>query len=200
LITAPAHAQVVDAEFNAHLVATFKSGMWRADAAYFGSDYDSGPQYACRIATPGAMLFQIRPPESDQMVARWHFPESDEAPAGQLQVDGIRVGGKSYQVASLPWRLAGPPEMGGILLSFDIMSLVFRASSDDEWLPLAYLTKDMFGASGFAIDYRDQDNGEKAPRRRKRFNLEGFAAAARWCGRQLLSDRKDDPRVQALLR
>lgn len=200
LIATPVHAQVIDAAFDAHRVATFKSGMWRADAAFFGSDYESGPQYACRMTTPGAALFQIRPPESDQMVARWYFPEDGEAPSGQLQVDAISVAGKSYQVASLPWRLARPPEKGGILLSFDIVPLVFRASSEGEWLPLAYLTKDMFGASGFAIDYRDPDNEEKTPRRHKRFSLKGFGAAARWCGRQLLSDRKDDPRVQHLLR
>lgn len=191
-----ARSQSADDEITRNAFASFQAGNWHGEAALFGANYDFGPQYQCRISTPGAALIQIRARESSALQGSWRLlPELRDLPP---VVDWVRVNGRRYEVARVPWRLEQPTD-DGIMLTFDRMMLAVRAEAHSQWLPFEYLTLQLLDAPSFEIGYHAQDD-DSAPRvpGRRTINLIGFKEVASWCGRMLLRDRQDEDRVREL--
>lgn len=192
----PAYAQADDDEIRQNAFASFEAGNWRGEAALFTADYTYGPQYQCRISTPGAALIQIRPRESSVMQASWWLLTDmrDTSPV----VDWVRVKGRRYEATRLPWRLVQPTD-NGIVLTFDRVMFAVRADARAEWLPFEYLTLQLLDAPSLEIGYHTQEDSS-APRvpGRRTISFNGFKEVASWCGRMLLRDRQDENRVREL--
>ena len=198
--TTPAWGQNAPDEVARNVFASFQSGAWHGEAALIGTDYDYGPQYRCRMSTPGAQLLQIRPKESGRMDASWTlFGEALARGEEWPTVDWVRVNGHRYWVTGLPWRLVEPTD-NGIVLTFDRVMLAVRADARSEWLPFEYLSLELMTAPSFEIGYHTQvdDSSPRVPGRRT-ISLNGFKEVASWCGRMLLRDRQDENRVRELI-
>ncbi|TIX51797.1 hypothetical protein [Alteraurantiacibacter aquimixticola] len=193
-------------DLDENVLGEYQSGQWTGTAAYFDEGYSFGPQYQCRISTPGAVLIQARPHESAQMPSTWAFfrDESEQRPG--LTINMVRLGRKRYQVTRMPWRLYGPMQRGEdvIVLTFDIPLLMVRRESDHPWLPFVFLTNELLESRYFELGYSYEEyTGGDDPEivhRTKRISLEGFADVSKWCGRQLLHDRLDQEDVDELTR
>jgi hypothetical protein len=174
--------------------AAYSNGAWRGLAA---AHHTGGLE--CIIATPGVRLSQLRPVESFQMPASWQF-KLRPANEGDVRIDWVELDGDRYEVASLPWRRRDPAPVAEdeIIVMFESPMLSFRRNRSRQWLPLAYLTEDLFEARTLVVGYRLPDDEEPSRLYTRRFKLSGFSQVAKWCGRQLLSERQQEDRVREL--
>ena len=189
-------------EFEKRTIARFQARSWLARAAYFGSDYGHGPERQCRLTTPGATLTQARPNESGRMPANWVFLEHERREHDNLEINSVELAGRRYEVANLPWRLVKPA--GDIVLTFEKPLLAVRDSRAAQWLPFEYLTLQMLNTRDLKITYsydspEEETNGARTRvGATKMIDLTGLKEASKWCGRQLLIDRRDEAHVRAL--
>lgn len=198
-VAAGAATQDRDDDYQRNVFASYTAGTWRADAAFYNSDYTYGPQYECRMRTAGATLTQARPNESGTMQAYWDVADDLVRVHDDVVLEWVRIGRQRFELQRLPWRLVAPNE-GGITLSFDRSMLAVRRSSEFQWLPFEYLTVSMFEARSFEVAFRFRDRDtDRVTRQRRVISLDGFPDVARWCGRQLLRDRATEDRIRALL-
>ena len=166
------------------------------------SNYGGNNRVDCAIKNDGAIMLQSRPQESNQMHTTWSLFDGHENDLTNLSFVSMKISGKKYQMTSLPWRLIGFVGEDDIVTMSDIRFIAFRKSEQYEWLPLSFLANEMFEARSFTISYQFQDDKTRLVRSgTKTFDLAGFKEAAKWCGRQLLSDRiKDGPHVSDLVK
>jgi len=195
LLASPLGARSVDDEFPKNVVASFAAGDWRAQSADF-QGYTYSPQFSCRMFVDGAMLIQTRPRESGRMDADWSFLNDRQKTGDNFEIKWIQVNETRYQAAVLPWRLVSPPP-DGIVLTFDLTLLAVRRDAASEWLPAAYLTLPLIEAKRLEIGFQYEVD-DRVVQGSKKISLNGFKAVSKWCGRELLRDRQDQPRVQEL--
>lgn len=198
LCSNPLFASTPDEEYQRNAFATAKYGAWTTTAALFDQNYTYGPQYQCRIESQGVAFWQARPNESGEMFMAWSFAESDRRDFDNFEVSWVSVGGDRFEVTRLPWRLIGE-STDGIVLTFDRTLLSVRRDRSHPWMPFNLLTLEMLKARHFEIGFTyELDEKEKTGTRR--IDLTGIKDAAKWCGRNLLRDRQDQPAVLDLIR
>lgn len=176
----------------------FRSGSWTGKAYYQGDTYTFGPRYVCEISGVSVRYVQIRPPETPMMEARWEFEVLHNQHFSNATIDKVIVGERGYQVVRLPWRLARPPKPGNIVMTVDALLFAFRSSREDEWLPFEYLTPTLMQAGEFKVAYSYEDEDGERRTKALTVNMLGFREVAKWCGKQLLSDRLGEERVKEL--
>ena len=196
-----ASSETIEDNPRIEIIASFEAGAWKAEAFYFKSTSYSDrytPRYECKMSTSGVGYQQIRPPESGTMQSGWLFFEDATKQGGHLRLQAIKVRGTRFELAELPWRLSGPPAPGSIALTFDLHMLAFRRSKADEWLPFEYLTDQLLQVDEFELFYTSEGDEGEPHAEHKTVSMKGFREAAKWCGKQLLSDRMDELQTREL--
>lgn len=181
-----------------YLFATQNAGAWTAQAFLF-KDHADGPQYECRLSTPGLVISQVRASEGRTLESSWRLLRDRRKGLAYAVPKWIKLDGRRYEFTYLPWRLARAVD--GIILTFDTRMPAVRRDARRQWLPVEYLTVDLLEARSLEVGYEWQAAGQKESASERRIiRLQGLSELAKWCGRMLLHDRLDQHHVRELTR